>query len=71
MYRFMTEKKDELLQGRKISYIANKILKCNYNYFAQVLRGEIGCSFRLAKDIIALSNNSDAKIEDYFEIIER
>lgn len=70
MYWFKVSEKENLLQGRKISYIANKILFCGYTYLVEILKGTKGCSRRMAKDIITIANN-DAKIEDYFELRER
>lgn len=66
MYFFITEKKDEVLQGRTGKYIANNVLYINNCYFSRVLNGKCGCSKLLAHNI-ANCVSRDAKIEDYFE----
>lgn len=70
MYWFKESEKENLLQGRKISYLADKILFCGYTYLTEILKGKKSCSRRLAKDIVAIAG-TDAKIEDYFELRER
>lgn len=67
---FKAECKDEVLQGRTLKYVAEKLLECGYCYLSLVLKGKKHCSKRLAKDIIALVDEN-AKIEDYFELRER
>ena len=65
MYFFKEIEKAKVLQGRTITYLAEKKLHITKAYLTQILNGKRGCSIRLANDItncICLS----AKIEDYF-----
>lgn len=67
---FKAERRDDILQGRTIKYVSERLLECGYAYLSLILQGKQYCSKRLAKDIVAIAG-TDAKIEDYFELRER
>ena len=70
MYWFKETERAKVLQGRTMRYMAEEKLCCSYTYLTEILKGKKGCSRRMAKDITNCISFS-AKIEDYFEIIER
>lgn len=65
MYYFKEVEKAKVLQGRTITYLAEKKLFVTKEYLSQVLSGKRGCSQLLARNITnCISWN--AKLEDYF-----
>lgn len=52
MYYFKKEKKDEILQGRTITYVANNFLYRTKSFVSAVLSGKRGCSYKSARDIV-------------------
>ena len=70
MYLFKKEFKNEILQGRTARYVANNIIDVHEFYLSNILNGKMGCSKRLAKDIVRCANK-DAQISDYFTIKEK
>lgn len=65
MYYFKEVEKAQILQGRTITYLAEKKLHISKEYLTSILNGKRGCSIRLANDIVECISWS-AKIEDYF-----
>lgn len=65
MWYFKIDKKAELLKGRKIYYLAENELYISKEYLGAILRGNMGCSIRLAYNILKLISN-EARLEDYF-----
>ena len=65
MYLFNTEKKQDILKGRTIRYLADNIVACSEVHLGNILRGETTCSYLLAKNITECAE-ANAKIEDYF-----
>lgn len=65
MYYFISTEKAKVLQGRTITYLADKKLHIGKAYLTSILNGKRGCSVRLA-DSIAKCICWDAKITDYF-----
>ena len=63
--KFKVEKKEELLQGRSITYI-KKGLECSRVHLYNVLNGKSSCSKYLARDIVS-KLKPDKKVEDYFD----
>ena len=70
MYKFKTNLRDKVLQGRSVNYVAINILKISPVYLSNILNGSKGCSVRLAKDIVELIDTK-ANINDYFTIKEK
>lgn len=66
MYIFIAEKKQEVLSGRTITYLAKNRFQVTPEYLTQVLNGTRGCSKPLAFNI-AKYVSEDATIEDYFK----
>ena len=65
MYYFKEVEKAKVLQGRTITYLAEKKLFVTKEYLSQVLSGKRGCSQLLARNITnCISWN--ANLEDYF-----
>lgn len=65
MYIFNKQEKTKILNGRTITYVANKIGITNA-FLTSVLNGKRGCSKTVAYCIVkCLCQN--AEIEDYFE----
>lgn len=65
MWYFKETEKAKILQGRTITYLAEKKLFITAQYLCQILSGKRGCSQLLARNIancISLSAN----LEDYF-----
>lgn len=62
---FNKNKKQELLQGRTIRYLASEI-DCSEIHLTNILNGKTSCGKYLAKDILRLMPN--ATKEDYFDI---
>lgn len=67
MYYFNEFAKDNVLQGRTITYLAENKLFVTKEYLTQILNGTRGCSKLLALNIVHCIKE-DAKIEDYFKI---
>lgn len=65
MYYFKEIEKAKVLQGRTITYLAEKKLFVSKEYLSQILSGKRGCSIRLA-DNITKCICQEAKISDYF-----
>lgn len=65
MYYFKETEKAKILQGRTITYLAEKKLNITRAYLTSILGGKRGCSVRLANDIVQCLSWS-AKLEDYF-----
>ena len=65
MWIFKEEKKEDVLQGRTITYLAEKKLFITTAYLCVILNGSRGCSTRLAQSILNCAFDN-AKIEDYF-----
>lgn len=65
MYYFKEIEKAKVLQGRTITYLAEKKLHITKEYLTQILNGKRGCSVRLA-DNITHCISWEAKISDYF-----
>lgn len=61
---FKVEKKEELLQGRTITYLVKNYLKATIPYITDVLNGKRSCSYEMASMIV--KNMSDKEVEDYF-----
>ncbi len=70
MFIFKKEFREEVLQGRSIKYLSNKILNITPVYLSNILNGKIGCSKRLAIQILkCVTDNED--LENYFIIKEK
>ncbi len=65
MYFFEKEKRDEFLQGRTITYIAN-IVGITRQFLTSILNGKRHCSKPIAYAIVK-AGNCEKEIEDYFE----
>ena len=63
MYYFKSEKKDELLEGRKMKYVADNMVFLNNNYLTVILQGRRGCSYRAAYNI---TNALGKNVDDFF-----
>lgn len=70
MYIFKSQNKNLLLKGRTITYVAENLLDIHKYYLSNIIKGKIGCSSRLAKQITRLIN-PEAKISQYFIIKEK
>lgn len=68
-YKFKQEEKEKVLQGRTITYLANNMVHVSKEYLINILNGKIHCSKIIANRIIECINEN-AKLEDYFEIID-
>ena len=64
MYKFKIEKKEELLDGRTVTFLAKEKLFITNSYLNAILNGTRGCSRTLAMNIVKLVNN--AELEDFF-----
>lgn len=64
LWWFKTEKKEEILQGRTIKYLAEKILFSTPAYITDVLNGRRSCSYALANHMVRCINKED--INEYF-----
>ena len=65
MWFFKETEKAKILQGRTITYLAEKKLFITKEYLCQVLSGKRGCSQLLARNITNCLS-WDARLEDYF-----
>jgi GTP-dependent phosphoenolpyruvate carboxykinase len=65
-YLFDKNKKDKILQGRKIVYVAENILGKQNGYIGNILNGKKTCGLRLA-NWITVKLDPDADIQDYFK----
>ncbi|MBQ8206779.1 MAG: helix-turn-helix transcriptional regulator [Bacilli bacterium] len=63
MYRFKMEKKQEFLNGRTATYLADNELYITRSYLTSILNGKRNCSRTLAMNIAKLVNG---KVEDFF-----
>ena len=68
MYSFIKEKKDELLDGRIITYVANKI-GITREYLSMILLNKRTCS-KMTAYCIVKACNSEAEITNYFKKIK-
>lgn len=66
MYIFKETEKAKILQGRTITYVADKIGITN-TFLTSILNGKRSCSKPIAYCIVKCLCQ-DAEIEDYFEI---
>ena len=64
MYKFKVEKKQEILSGRTVTFLAKQKLFITSSYLTAILNGTRGCSRTLAMNIVKLVNN--AELEDFF-----
>lgn len=64
--RFKVEKKEELLQGRTITYLWSNGIECSEVHLYNVLNGKSICSKLLARNIVSIAR-PDKQIEDYFD----
>lgn len=64
MFVFKTELKEQLLDGRKVIYVANKI-GITRQQLDHILKGEVATR-KVTAYCIVKSCNADAEIEDYF-----
>ena len=62
MYRFITEKKEDLLNGHKIMYVAEQV-GMSKSYLSNILNGRINCSKKLA---LAICQFKDVELEEFF-----
>lgn len=69
MYWFKKTEKAKILQGRTITYVANKIGITN-TFLTSVLNGNRSCSKTIAYCIVKCLCQ-DAEIEDYFDVVKR
>ena len=65
MWYFKEVEKAKILQGRTITYLAEKKLNITKEYLTSILNGKRSCSIRLANDIVHCLC-WEAKITDYF-----
>lgn len=66
MYIFKNYERAKVLQGRTITYLAEKKLHITVAYLCSILNGQRGCSKKLAYDIThCISWTAD--MNDYFE----
>ena len=65
MYLFKQEKREEVLQKYKMTYLCKQVGFTN-GYFSLILNGKKTCPKRTAYCIAKYFNN-DAEIEDYFD----
>lgn len=64
MYIFDVDKKEQLLEGRKINYVAEKIGITN-SFLVSVLNGNKHCTKPIAYCIVKCLQ-SDMEVEDFF-----
>lgn len=64
MFEFEKDKKEELLKGRTITYIANEV-GISKEFLTSILNGKRNCSKLVAYSIVKACN-SDSEISDYF-----
>lgn len=69
MYYFVVKKKEELLNGRTITYLAKNKLFVTREYLTSILNGQRGCSKLLANNICSCSENGT--IEYFFKKMNR
>lgn len=68
MFMFKTEKIEELLDGRTVTYFSKKV-GITREYLSYILNGKKSCSKTTAY-CIAKASNSDAEIDDFFDRTE-
>ena len=69
MYKFKQELKDEVLEKYKMTYLCRTV-GLSKGYFSLILNGKKTCPKTTAY-CIAKYFNSDAEIEDYFDVKEK
>lgn len=68
-YMFKQIEKAQVLQGRTIKYLAENKIGITPTYLSNILNGKIHCS-KIVANRITESICREAKLEDYFEVIE-
>ena len=68
-YKFKEVEKAKALQGRTIKYLAENKVGITKEYLTNILNGKITCS-QIVANKITESICLEAKLEDYFEIVE-
>lgn len=66
-YTFKQEKKEQVLQGRTIKYLAKNEIDISKEYLTNILNGKTHCSKAIANRIIECIGK-ELKTEDYFII---
>lgn len=66
MYIFKEEKRQEIIEKYKMTYLCNQV-GLTKGYFSQIINGKKTCPKRTAYSITKYFD-SDAEIEDYFNI---
>ena len=69
MYKFKSGKKDEFLQGRKITYVAKNV-GITRVYLTDILNGKSECSKLVAFCIVKVLY-PEKEIADYYELIKK
>lgn len=69
MYKFKIEKRDDYLQGRTITYLAN-IVGIRREYMTSILTGSRTCSKMVAYCIVK-AGNQNSEINEYFNIVKK
>lgn len=64
--KFKKEKKEELLAGRTVKYVAENVTHCTPMYLGRVLNGKDTCSYTMAK-ILTEIDATNKEINYYFE----
>lgn len=65
-YVFIETEKAQVLQGRTITYLAEKKVGITKEYLTNILNGKISCS-KIVANKITESICHEAKLEDYFK----
>lgn len=65
MYTFKKELKEELLDGRTITFVAKKIA-VSIGFLTSVLNGKSNCSKLLALAILGATKKEGAELDIYF-----
>lgn len=68
-YKFKQTEKAKVLQDKTIKYVAENKLGVSAGYLTNVLNGKLSCS-KIIANRIAECICREAKLEDYFEVIE-
>lgn len=69
MYQFKIEKREDYLEGRTITYLAN-IVGITREYMTSILTGKRNCS-KMVAYCIAKAGNENSEVDDYFDIIKK
>lgn len=65
-YIFNKERKQDILKGRTITYVADNILGKQNGYITNILNGKVNCNIRLA-NWIATKLDPGSTLQDYFK----